>query len=149
MSWKVVLGRVIFGLLFGAASLWTARLSILAIQRRSEWIRDGLVVEGEIVGFEERADTDPSERRPLYAPVVSFERAGGQTSRFTSSRAVRPNPYSVGQKIPVRYLKSRPLEADLDSVTGSLLAIVVLLTFTIVCLGVAILPIVLPAPARH
>ncbi len=143
---KILLGRVLFGLLFAAAGLWMARLSLLAIARRREWKRDGVVVEGRVTGFEQRADLDPSDLRPLFAPIVSFIRSDGESGHFTASTATRPNPYVVGQKVAVRYLRSSPLEADLDSATAGSLAIFALVTLAIVFLGVALLPILMPAP---
>ena len=80
-----VLLRILLGLAFGAAGLWCARLSILAWRRREEWKRGGVVVSGEIVGFEERSSNDAADQRKLFAPIVTFKTAEGHPGRFTSS----------------------------------------------------------------
>jgi hypothetical protein len=146
LSWKIVLGRAFFGLAFAAAGLWVARVSVLAFQARRRWRSEGVVVDGRIVAFEERADTDPSDRRKLFAPVVDFKTMEGAPFRFVSSRAERPNPYTVGQTVPVRYMRLEPAKADLDAATGSLLVPLATAVMAIVFLGVALLPLLLPAP---
>lgn len=144
---KILLGRIFFGLAFAAAGLWMARMSLFAFRRLREWKSEGVVVEGEIVDFEEQADTDPSERRKLFAPVVTFRTVEGAPIRFTSSVARRPNPYVVGQKIAVRYMHLTPAEADLDSATASLLPVVATAVMAIVFLGISLLPVFLSPPA--
>ena len=146
MPLKIVVMRAILFLLFAGAGLWMTRLAVLAIKRRLEWKRDGVSVEGEIVGFEERASTDASDQRPLFAPVVAFRIAGGEARRFTSATSVRPNPYVVGQKLAVRYMGTDPSDVDLEEVTRGLLPILALMTLAIVFLGVSLLPIFMPAP---
>jgi hypothetical protein len=141
--------RILFGLAFAAAGLWCARMAVLAWRRREEWKSGGVVVSGEVVGFEERSSNDASDRRPLFAPIVTFKSAQGHPGRFTSSQAVRPNPYTVGQKVPVRYMSSNPSDADLDAATGSLLTFGALVTFAVVFLAISLLPIFMPMPARR
>lgn len=141
--------RVLFGLAFAGAGLWCARMSVVAWRRRQDWKRGGVVVTGEVIGFEERSDTNASDRRPLFAPIVTFRSAEGYAGRFTSSQAVRPNPYTVGQKVAVRYMRSSPADADLDSATGSLLTFGALVTFAVVFLAVSLLPVFMPMPARR
>ena len=144
-----VLLRILFGLAFAGAGLWCARMSVLAWRRRQDWKRAGVVVTGEVVSFEERSSTNASDRRPLFAPVVTFRTADGHPGRFTSSQALRPNPYTIGQQVPVRYMSSNPSDADLDSATGSLLTFGALVTFAVVFLAVSLLPVFLPMPARR
>jgi hypothetical protein len=141
--------RILFGLAFAAAGLWCARTAVLAWKRREEWKRGGVVVSGEVVGFEERSSNDATDRRPLFAPVVTFRTAEGHAGRFTSSQSVRPNPYTIGQQLPVRYMALNPSDADLDSATGSLLTFLALVTFAVVFLAVSLLPILMPMPARR
>jgi hypothetical protein len=143
---KVLIGRILFGLAFAAAGLWVARVSVIAFLARRRWREEGVVVDGEIVGFEERADTDIRDRRPLFAPIVSFKTAEGVPIRFVSARAERPNPYTVGQKVPVRYKRLTPAEADLDAVTSGLFVVVATAVMAIVFLGISLLPIFLPPP---
>jgi hypothetical protein len=146
MPLKIIVGRAILFLLFAGAGLWTGRLAVLAWRRRLAWKREGVAAEGEIVGFDERSSTDPSDVRKLYAPIVEFRIGADAPRRFTSSTALRPNPYREGQKVAVRYMRSDPADADLDGNTGGLLTLAVLLTFTVVFLGVSLLPIFMPAP---
>ena len=100
----------------------------------------------QVVGFEERASTDTSDQRPRFAPIVAFRVAGGDARRFTSATAVRPNPWVLGQKVPVRYMGTDPNDVDLEEVTRGLLPILALMTLAIVFLGVSLLPIFMPAP---
>jgi Protein of unknown function (DUF3592) len=144
-----ILLRILFGLAFASAGLWCARSAVLAWRRRQDWKRGGVIVTGEVVGFEEKSSTDASDRRPLFAPIVTFRTAEGHAGRFTSSEAVRPNPYQIGQQVPVRYMVSNPSDADLDSATESLLAFGALVTFAVVFLAVSLLPILMPMPARR
>lgn len=141
--------RIFLGLAFAGAGLWCARTAVLAWRRREEWKRGGVVVSGEVVGFEERSSSDASDVRPLFAPIVTFRTADGHAGRFTSSEALRPNPYTVGQQLPVRYMASNPSDADLDSAAGSLLPLVALVTFAVVFLAVSLLPIFMPMPVRR
>jgi len=145
---KILLGRILFGLAFAAAGLWMARVCLLAIRVRRAWQEEGVVVDGEIVGFEEKADTDITERRKLFAPIVTFRTAEGAPMRFTSSVSNRPNPYTVGQTIAVRYKRLTPAVADLDSAATSLMAVIVTGVMAIVFLGVSILPIILKPPGK-
>lgn len=144
---KILIGRILFGLAFGGAGLWLARVCVIAIRARQSWKEEGVVVDGEIVGFEERKDTDIAERRPLFAPIVTFQTREGAPMRFTSSVAQRPNPYTVGQKIAVRYKRLTPAVADLDSAAKSLMVVVVTGVMAIVFLGISLLPIFLEPPA--
>ena len=146
MSAKVLIGRILFGLAFAAAGLWVARISALAFGARRRWKTEGVVADGEILGFEERRDTDPQDHRPLFAPIVQFRPGGGSPIRFVSSQAQRPNPYTVGQIVPVRYMPLEPAKADLDSAAGSLLVPLATAVMAIVFLAIALLPVLLPAP---
>ena len=141
-----VILRILFGLAFAAAGLWCARMAVMAWNRRSAWRREGVVVDGEIVGFEEVASNDPKDRRPTFAPVVTFQTAEGHPGRFTSARSNRPNPYTVGQPVAVRYKALLPSEAELDSVTGSLFVFFALATMAVAFLAVAVVPAVMPMP---
>jgi hypothetical protein len=145
---KILLGRIFFGLAFAVAGLWVARVCLLAIRARRAWQEEGVVVDGEIVGFEERADTDVTERRKLFAPIVAFRTAEGAPMRFTSSVASRPNPYTIGQTIAVRYKRLTPAVADLDSAATSLMVVIVTGVMAIVFLGISILPIILKPPGH-
>jgi hypothetical protein len=140
--------RGVLSLLFGGAGLWMIREAVRAAERRARWEREGVVVEGEIIRFKEEASTDPSDQRPLYAPVVTFRHADGKMREFTSATSNRPNPYTVGQRIAVRYIGGGlPGEAELDSAARSVLSVVVLITLAVVFLGCALLPILMPMPA--
>ena len=148
LSAEILIGRILFGLAFAAAGLWMARVSLMAFGLRRRWKSEGVLVDGEIVGFEERKDTNLSDRRVLYAPIVVFRRReGGEPIRFVSARAERPNPYTVGQTVPVRYMPLEPAKADLDAAAGSLFVPLATAVMAIVFLGVALLPLLLPAPA--
>ena len=69
--------------------------------------------------------------------------------QFTSARGERPNPYVVGQKIGVRYLRTDPNIAELESVSQSWFTFIALVFAGLVAIAVATLPIILPPPAPH
>ena len=141
--------RGVFTLLFGAAGLWMARIAVLAARRRSEWRRDGSLAEGEIVDFQKESSTDPSDTRPLFAPIVTYRHRDGQIRRFTSGTSRRQNPFVLGQRITVRYLGAGLQgDAEIDSETASLLPVIALWTLSVVFVGCALLPILMPMPAR-
>lgn len=141
--------RGVVTLLFGAAGLWMARGAILASRRRSQWKRDGSLAEGEIVDFQKESSTDPSDTRPLFAPIVTYRHRDSQTRRFTSGTSRRQNPWVVGQKVTVRFLGAGLQgDAEIDSETASLMPVIALWTFAVVFVGCALLPIFMPMPGR-
>ena len=84
---------------------------------------------------------------PLFAPLVTFATASGEAIEFKSSRSERPNPYTVGQRVAVRYLPEDPNSADLESVASGWMPLVIVLVMTVVAFTVARLPFILPPPA--
>ncbi len=135
-------------LVFGGAGIYMLWLTVLLARRRLQWRRDGVVVDGEIVGLKERRPRGQwNEDQPTFAPVVGFRRENGELSRFTSSESSSRSPYRVGQKVRVRYLPSDPKSVDLDGVTRSWMPLVVVMTLAAMCLVGATLPFVLtPEP---
>jgi hypothetical protein len=144
---KIIIGRAIFGFLFAAAGLWMLRVAFLAMRKRLEWKEGGVVVEGEVTGFEEvRSISNQVNQRTLYAPIVKFEDAGGTPRHFTSGQASYPNPYTVGQKISVRYMRLLPAQAEVDSASTGWFTVVAGVVMGLVFLGVSLLPVFLPMP---
>jgi hypothetical protein len=100
-----------------------------------------------ITGFAEETPTGDRAGYPLVAPFVTFTTANGESIEFKSSRSERPNPYTVGQRVAVRYLPEDPNGADLESVASGWFALVVVLVMAAVALTIATLPFILPPPA--
>jgi Protein of unknown function (DUF3592) len=96
-----------------AAGLFLVREGVRAFADRRRWIEDGVLVEGQVVGFEPRPQTEGPDE---VAPIVSYRDNSGHAEQFTSAREEWPNVHTVGQNVPVRYLASDPKKVELDSV---------------------------------
>lgn len=142
----LLLMRLAFSLLFGATGLYIAKNARDVFVARRNILENGVVTEGEIVDFEVSKSVNQRFQNEYFAPVVTFKAPWGETRRFTSGRALRPNPYVVGQKVPVRYLKDDVTMVDLDAATSSWLPFVVLVVMASVALLVASLPFLLGPP---
>ena len=142
-----MLARWGFSLLFGIVGLYLVSVAIRLVIRQRDWKLRAVRGEGTIVGFEEESPTGERAGHPLFAPLVTFTAASGQSIQFKSSRSERPNPYTVGQQIAVRYLPEDPNSADLESVASGWMPLVVVLVMAVVALTIATLPFILPPPA--
>jgi len=142
----LLLARWGFSLLFGLTGLYLLTVAIRLIVRMRDWKRRAIRAEGTIVGFEEERFSGDRAGHPLFAPLVTFTTADGQSIEFKSSRSERPNPYTVGQRVAVRYLPEDPNSADLESVGAGWLSLVVVLIMTVVAFTIASLPFILPPP---
>ena len=116
---------VVLPAMFGIGALLTAALAVAAFRKTRRWRTEGITVEGEVVDFVER-ELPPREnlderddRVQKYSPVLSFASADGKTYRVTASAAEPPGAYSLGERLPVRYLASSPDQADLEKMAVS------------------------------
>ena len=142
----ILLGRIGFSLAFAIAGLYVLRAAIAVWRNNRRWKTEGVVVEGEIIAFKSESFSGDVARNSFEMPIVKFKIDNGAVMRFTSAHGERPNPYTIGQKIAVRYLPSDPNVAELDAVAGSWFTFIVLVFAGIVALGVATLPIILKPP---
>ena len=142
----LLLARWGFSLLFGLTGLYLVSVAIRLVIRMSDWKRRAVRAEGTIVGFEEERFAGDRAGHPLFAPLVTFTTASGESIEFKSSRSERPNPYTVGQRVAVRYLPEDPSGADLESVGAGWLTLTVVLVMTVVAFTIASLPFILPPP---
>src|SRR5882757_6225215 len=100
----LLLARWGFSLAFGLVGLYLVSVAIRLIARMRDWKARAIRAEGTIIGFEEETRTGERAGHPLYAPLVTFTTASGESIDFKSARSERPNPYSVGQRVAVCYL---------------------------------------------
>lgn len=142
----MLLARWGFSLLFGLTGFYLVSVAIRLIIRMRDWKARAVRAEGTIVGFEEESPTGQRAGHPLFAPLVTFATASGEPIEFKSSRSERPNPYTVGQRVAVRYLPEDPSSADLESVSSGWMTLILMLVMTVVALTVASLPFILPPP---
>jgi hypothetical protein len=142
----LLLARLGFSLAFGLAGLYLVSVAIRLIIRHRDWKKRAVRAEGTIVGFAEETPTGDRAGHPLFAPLVMFTAPDGQSIEFKSSRSERPNPYTVGQKVAVRYLPEDPDGADLESVAAGWFSLIVVLVMAIVALTISTLPFILPPP---
>lgn len=143
----LLLARWGFSLAFGLTGLYLVSVAIRLIVRQRDWKLRAVRAEGTIVGFEEESPTGQRAGHPLFAPLVTFTAANGESIEFKSSRSERPNPYTVGQKVAVRYLPEDPDGADLESVASGWMSLIVVLVMAVVALTISALPFILPPPA--
>jgi hypothetical protein len=109
-------------------------------------VRRGVVVDGRIVGFKTKTSTSTNLGGPLFAPVVEFITHDGQPVRVASSTYNRPNPYSIGQTVRVRYVPGDARSAELDAEARGWWVIVVVGVLLLTALVVASLPWLLGPP---
>lgn len=143
----LLLARWGFSLAFGIAGLYLVSVFIRLIIRRRDWKKRAVSAEGTIVGFAEESMSGDRAGYPLYAPIVTFTAPNGESIEFKSSRAERPNPYTAGQKVAVRYLPEDPDGADLESVASGWMSLIIVIVMAIVALTISTLPFILPPPA--
>jgi len=143
----LLLARWGFSLAFGLAGLYLVYVFIRLIIGRRGWKKRAVRVEGTIVGFEEEHFSGDRAGHPLFAPLVTFTAPNGESIEFKSSRSERPNPYTVGQKVAVRYLPENPDGADLESVASGWFSLIVIFVMAVVALTISTLPFILPPPA--
>jgi hypothetical protein len=139
----VYLGRLVFMLVFASAGVFLSWATKKAMARRRAWLVDGVVVEGEVVGFKEYPRARRSSGRIPVAPVVTFREAGGggETRRFTSAEASWPNPFVVGQPVRVRYRPGDPRSVELEDVVRSWRLILAVGTLALACLLASVVPL--------
>jgi hypothetical protein len=140
----LLLARFGFSLAFGLAGLYLVSVAIRLIIRQRDWKLRSVGAEGTIIGFAEESPTGDRAGYPLFAPLVTFTTASGESVEFTSSRSERPNPYTVGQRVAVRYLPEDASNADLESVASGWMPLIVVLVMAAVALTISALPFILP-----
>jgi hypothetical protein len=136
--------RLVFALVFGSLAAFLMWATRKAAARRRLWLNDGVLVDGEIVGFKERPRASTRAGRIPVAPVVSYRTAGpdSELKRFTSAEASFPNPFALGQRVPVRYMAGDARAAELDSAVRGWTFILAIGTLAAACLVVALIPLV-------
>jgi hypothetical protein len=145
---STLLARVIWSVVFGGAGVFLAWVTLKSIQRRRQWLASSVVIEGEVIALKER--TRAASRVAgitAFAPVVEYGVPGspGTVKRFTSREASVPCPYTVGQRVPVRYLAGDRAEAELDAAIRGWTMILATGALALACLVAAITPIVIAA----
>jgi hypothetical protein len=119
--------------------------SALAFGRKRRWLEEGVAVEGEVVGFVERPrsttettrDEDGEPEAPRHSPIVAYHSADGRMHRLTSSAVQGHGTWTIGQKLPVRYRRSVPGDADLETMATSNVPAVAMAVLAGLCLVVA------------
>jgi hypothetical protein len=116
---------LVLPVLFGLGSLLMAALAFASFQKKRRWRTEGVTVEGEVVDFlkrdlpvRENLD-ERDDRVQKYSPILSFNVVGDKAYRVTASAMEPEGAYSLGQRLPVRYLASSPEMADLEKMTLS------------------------------
>jgi hypothetical protein len=88
-------------------------IGLVLIGRAAAFLRGAIATEGTVVDLEESRDIDTGSIR--YAPVVKFTTAEGQTTQFTDPSGTSPNPYEIGETVPVKYDPSKPHKARIPT----------------------------------
>ena len=141
-----ILARLLFALFFGAAAAFLMWATRQAITRRGLWMTNGVVVNGEVVGFKEEPRAATRAGRVPVAPIIAYRTgAGVEPRRFTSAEAHFPNPFVLGQQVRVRYMTDEGRPAELDEVARSWRFILAVGALATACLIVALIPLVVIA----
>jgi hypothetical protein len=103
---------IIIGLIFLAVLIYSSVKNIV-------FVRDSAVTTGTVISYESHQDSNPknsgSRWITYYQPVINFTASNGQSTEFTSSDESRTKYYTIGDQVAVRYSKSNPSNATLDS----------------------------------
>ena len=113
---------LILAIAFAGSAVWL-------LTRRMRVRRQGKVADGVVVEYK-RLENDGS---PEYRPVVTFNDQHGYTHRFTSSVGSGSEDFSIGTRIEVRYLPSRPDLAYIGTPKHLWTLPVALLLFGVIC----------------
>jgi hypothetical protein len=142
------IARFLFALLFGGLAVFLGWATRKALARRRLWLDHGVLVDGEIVDFEEQFRVGTKAGRVPVAPVVSYRTTGPdpEVRRFTSAEATFPNPFVLAQRVSVRYMANEPGSAELDVVVRGWWSILMVGTLAAVCLVVALIPLIWSRP---
>src|SRR5579864_2813963 len=80
---------------------------------RSIWLYRSVPAEGVVTSLSEvRNEQDQTVN---YAPTFTFKAEKGQAYNVTSGVASNPAGFEVGQEVQVRYIRSNPMSAEIDS----------------------------------
>ena len=139
---QLLLMRIGFSVLFGGAGLYLANAARTVFGIQMRWGREGILTEGEIVDFvtDTGITTGSRDYSPFFKPVVVFSTRDGVQARFTSSTGNRPNPYTVGQRLPVRYIPGDSEYMDLDASASAWWPLIALVFASSVCFLISSLP---------
>ena len=110
-------------IILGAVTVVLGVICGVIVVRTQAFLADSNSTSGQVIGLVPRqsCDTDDDGDRTcttLYAPRVRFTTADGQQVVFVSDTASNPPEHEEGDRIDVRYRKSDPTDAVVDSVTG-------------------------------
>jgi len=141
------LTRAGFSAAFGATSLYLAGAARRLYVGQIDWIKRGVVVDGDVRSVDQVDTVQGAVRRKLYAPLVEFSTNSGEKRQFRSSLSFEDRDrYAVGQRVQVRYLPEDSTKVDLASLDRVWWPLIALVVATIVCGAIAALPFILPPP---
>ena len=109
---------IIVNLFLMAFCGWGAYAAYVALQLE----QNGLTTEGVVIEMEESNGEDGVS----WSPVVEF-RVDGQAYQFDGGVSSNPPEYKVGDRVAVRYLRSDPGGAQIDSWTERWLMPIILI----------------------
>jgi len=142
------LTRAGFSAAFGGASLYLAVAAKRLFVGQTDWIRRGIVVDGEVRSVDQVDTVQGAVRRKLYAPLVEFSTQSGEKHEFRSALSFEDRDrYAVGQRVQVRYLPEDSSKVDLASFDRLWWPLAALVVSTIICAVIASLPFILPPPS--
>jgi hypothetical protein len=80
---------------------------------RSVWLYRSVRTKGVVISVSEVADE--RDHAVNYAPTFTFKTENGQAYSVTSDVASNPPSFAAGQQVQVRYIRSNPTSAEIDS----------------------------------
>lgn len=109
-------------------------ICVVNVVRTRAFLADSTVATGQVVELVSRqscrdADQDQDRERQVcstvWAPRIVFTAADGREIDFVSDVAESPPAYAEGDVVDVRYRPARPAQAQVDSVAGIWLGVIV------------------------
>lgn len=98
------------GLLISIGCLF---LTYTVSQETYALVKHGVRTEGTVTALIKRTNT--KNRGSVYAPAVRFTTTDGQVLSFDGATATNPPAYSIGERVKVIYLPTKPEDASIDS----------------------------------
>jgi Protein of unknown function (DUF3592) len=110
------MGRIFVGIAVALLGIGMIVGCWFTTQSTLRFLREGTKATGTVVDFStEESRDNKGKRKTMYAPVVEFQTADGQSIQFTSASSSSSPSYDRGDKVPVRYLSATPEQARIDS----------------------------------
>jgi Protein of unknown function (DUF3592) len=108
---------LLVGFLFLVIGLAVLISGVVAAIKQKRKSASGVAATGTVINLVKKILNPGSAG--VYCPVVQFSTSTGQLIQFESAFGTMPASHHVGQTIAVRYDRSNPQSAEVDSATAN------------------------------